>query len=456
MRGCLIVSLVIMFLTSAAWAGTLVSGPMLGYQTHREVLIWVETRGAESVGIRFYPEGQAESGRLIVVEEPASTLAGVQPIRFVLPLLEPGTTYQYEVEIDGERVIFAEPLSFKTTRQFEWRGHPPDFSFLFGSCAYFNDPPYDRPGRAYGGDTGIFRAMAASGADFMIWGGDNTYLREADFSSPSGIWYRYSKDRSHPDLQPLLRAMPHYATWDDHDFGPNNSNRAYTLKDVSLAAFNAYWGNLTAGEANNPGIYHRFQWGDAIFLVLDNRYHRDESELDGDKYPKSQYGDRQLAWLKQQLVGFREGGAARHTPIRFIVTGGQFLSNNDYRGAEGHVRYQAEREEILRFIREHRIPGVIFLTGDVHYTELQRHPDILPYPVYELTSSPLTSGAHSRALSSASTRVDGTVVQDRNYCQISLSGPPANRLITFRSFDPEGRELWSHSVAAADLRWPDP
>ena len=30
-------------------AGTLVSGPMLGYQAHREALIWVETKNAHTL-----------------------------------------------------------------------------------------------------------------------------------------------------------------------------------------------------------------------------------------------------------------------------------------------------------------------------------------------------------------------------------------------------------------------
>lgn len=52
-----------------------------------------------------------------------------------------------------------------------------------------------------------------------------------------------------PDKQRLYAAMPHYATWDDHDFGPNNSNSSYSLKGTTLKAFTTYWANPSWGGA---------------------------------------------------------------------------------------------------------------------------------------------------------------------------------------------------------------
>jgi alkaline phosphatase D len=440
-------------------AGRLVSGPMLGYQTHRECMVWVETENADTVTVEFWPADRPEAIRRVVNAMPWVSPAGGQPQRFVLPLLEMGTTYEYRVLIDNEPVALPGPLIFRTTAQWEWRQRPatpPDFSFLFGSCAYFNDTPYDRPGTPYGAGTEIFTHMARSGADFMLWGGDNLYLRESDWSSESGIWYRYRQDRATPDLQPLLAAMPHYGTWDDHDFGPNNSNAGYEFKDVTLAAFKAYFGNRTWGEPDNPGVYGKFQWGDAAFFVLDNRYHRDESETNADAFPeKSQYGAKQMAWLRQNLLSMLEGNNRRHSPIRFIVTGGQFLSERLYPGSEDHHRYQRERQEIIDLIRTHRIPGVIILSGDVHYTELVRRDDLLPYPLYELTSSPLSSGAFSRTLEPVQGRIEGTAVQDQNYCKIAISGPAAERIITITCYSKTGELLWQQVIQANDLRWPE-
>ena len=436
-------------------AGTLVSGPMLGYQTHREVAIWLETADAEKVSLTYQVADQPDTARSQTVTQPWTSPAGGQPHTFILPVLEMGATYTYSIAIDGETITRPYPLRFKTQDQFEWRTPPPDFSFLFGACSYFNEPQYDRPGRGYGQGVEIFETMGRSGADFMIWGGDNLYLRESDWSSASGIWYRYQTDRRTPELQAFLAAMPHYATWDDHDFGPNNSNKAYELKHVTLDAFTRYWANRTWGEPANPGVYGKFQYADAAFFVMDNRYHRDESEIDPAVYPgKSQYGPSQLDWLKQNLASLREGNNRRHSPIRFIVTGGQFTSDRTYPGAEGHAVFPDEREEILHFIRDHQIPGIIILSGDVHYTELTRRTDLLHYPLYELTSSPLSSGAHTRDLSDDPARIPGTAVQKPNYCRVALSGPAEDRLITLTSHDADGTLIWTHEIRANDLRWP--
>jgi alkaline phosphatase D len=151
-----------------------------------------------------------------------------------------------------------------------------------------------------------------------------------------------------------------------------------------------------------------------------------------------------------------EGNNRRHSPIRFIVTGGQFLSERLYPGSEDHHRYQRERQEIIDLIRTHRIPGVIILSGDVHYTELVRRDDLLPYPLYELTSSPLSSGAFSRTLEPVPGRIEGTAVQDQNYCKIAISGPAAERVITITCYSKTGEQLWQQVIQVNDLRWPEP
>ncbi len=443
-----------------ATAARLVSGPLLGYQTHREVAIWLEAEGAKEISLTYTrtdlpPDTAPDSPVTVTLPAPAPTPAGGQPVKFVLGPLAMGATYSYTLALDGTPAPRPYPLTFKTTDQHEFRRAAPDFSFLLGSCAYFNDAPYDRPGRSYGsGREDIWVSMAASGADFMLWLGDTLYLREADFSSASGIWYRHRTDRATPALQPFLAAMPHYATWDDHEYGPNNANSDWPLNHVARAAFEAYWPNQTFGtEADPTAINHRFQWGDAVFLLMDNRTHRTDSTLpDTPEYRKTQYGTAQLAWLKQQLASRNEGGARRHQKITFIVTGSQFLAERFYPGSEDHHRFQAEREEILAFIRDNRIGGVVFLSGDVHYTEVLRREGALPYPLHEFTSSALTAGAHTAKLPEDAGRV--LAVQQNNYCRIALSGPPETRVLTFTSHDETGAELARHAVNLADLAWP--
>ena len=319
------VSFALTVFCAASHAGELLSGPLLGYRARRETAIWLETKNAQTVTLTYQRAGKPDTVRALTHTAPAVTPSGGQPQQFVLPLLEMGAAYEYSLAIDGTPVTRDWPFTFRTAGQWEWRTPPPDFKFLFGTCAYLNDEPYDRPGTPYGKGTTIFKHMAESGADFMIWGGDNWYYREADFDSVSGLWYRAGHDRATPDLQKLFGVMHHYATWDDHDYGSNDANKSYELKATALEIFKAYWPNQTFGEPDNPGVYQKFSWSDAMFILMDNRYHRDDTTFDEKLRPeKSQYGPKQLEWLKQSLLQAQQ---LNHYTFKFVVTGGQVITS---------------------------------------------------------------------------------------------------------------------------------
>ena len=48
-------------------AGSLVSGPMLGYNAHREVLVWLEVKDAKSVELAYWPAGKPEAAERLIV-----------------------------------------------------------------------------------------------------------------------------------------------------------------------------------------------------------------------------------------------------------------------------------------------------------------------------------------------------------------------------------------------------
>ena len=235
---------------TSAGNGLLISGPMLGYSEHRSVLIWLEvSKEVHEVEIKYsenkLPPYQTKKYNGQLGEE-------FNPLRIEIGGLKMNTIYKYEIYLNGEKSETKYPLMFRTKELWEWRNPPPDFSFLLGSCAYINDAEYDRPGEPFGQDVKIFDAMKNKDSDFMIWLGDNIYLREADWSSSAGIVYRYNQVRSQPYLQDFLASRPHYAIWDDHDYGPNDANSSYELKDISLKWFKKYWGNQTYGEEHGP------------------------------------------------------------------------------------------------------------------------------------------------------------------------------------------------------------
>jgi alkaline phosphatase D len=439
-------------LAGAAFAGALVSGPMLGYRAHREVFLWVETKDASKVTLAYWRAGQPETTRTMEQAAPSPTPAGGQILHFRPGLLEPGAAYEYRLAIDGVAQTLPHPATFQTQPLWEWRAPAPDFKFITGSCAYINDPAYDRPGTPYGRTVRTFELMGESDAEFVVWLGDNWYYREADFDSISGLWYRAQHDRAAPELSRLFATKHHYATWDDHDYGPNDSNSSYEYKDEALKIFQAYWGNHSYGERDNPGVYTKFYWSDAAFFLMDNHYHRDAATLNQDLHPeKRQWGRRQLEWLKQSLIAAKE---LRHFKFLFIATGNQMLQVRQ--SEESHQEYRREREELLQFIREQEITGVIFLTGDVHHSGLYRRQLAKGGPwVYEVTSSPLSSGSWKVEESYKATDpylVKDTLVGDQNFVTVEVRGPKDAREAVFTCIDKQGAVRFTHTVPLSDLQ----
>ena len=446
--------------TSLCAAGRIVAGPMLGYQEHREVLVWLETEGAGRVELSVRPATSDAPSRLVPATRSLTNPIGTHVHHFVVDGLVAGQAYSYAIMLDGTAQPAATPLTFRAKTQWEWRGDPPVVRFLVGSCSYINDPPYDRPSGPtrppYGASPEIFRNMAKHGGDFMLWLGDNLYLREQDWSSRYGIFYRYSADRRAEAVQPLLAAMHHYGTWDDHEFGPNDSSRSYELKDTTLEAFRWYWPMRSAGETDNAGIYTRFVQGDAEIFVLDGRYHRDASALADATPGKSFLGPRQLAWLKSALS---DSNANSNIALRFIAVGSQFLNPMAY--DENLSRYPQERADILDFILKNKIGGVVFLTGDRHFGEFSRLERAGAPPVLELTSSSLTAGANRRPVTEGEkwaeaknpVRVPGSIIVENNFGEITLTGPRRARILGFTAYNREGKALWSTSVPVADLQF---
>jgi alkaline phosphatase D len=424
----------------------LISGPMLGYVEHREALIWLQvTEQVTDINIKYFPAGKPALAKTIHYD--GILRETFNPEKIILENLDMNAAYDYEIYLNNKKQVFPYPLTFKTKDTWEFRRPAPDFSFIFGSCAYINDPVYDRPGEPYGRDPRIFDTMAKTNADFMLWIGDNTYTREADWTSKSGFYYRYTHTRKNRQLQHLLASVPNYAIWDDHDYGPNDGNASFELKDVSLQAFKDFWGNKTFGETDNPGVYTKFTWSDCDFFLLDDRYYRSGEALHDSATEKKYLGDRQLTWLKNGLLSSR-------ATFKFVTIGNQVLNPlNDF---ESYRSYREEYDELMQFIKEYRIPGIIFLTGDRHISDLIKVQPEGMYPLFDITSSPLTSRSFARFAETKEFnnpyRVVPAAVTDQNFIKIEVSGARNNRMATVAAITVDNKRVWTYEIKEMELK----
>jgi alkaline phosphatase D len=425
----------------SAWAFQLKAGPMVGAGGMRAALIWLQGDSAARVQVEYWNASHADDKRRSAPLDLSPS--GDYTAKIEIDALEPGQTYDYRVLADGKPPAIDQPLELRTPPLWRWRGDPPDFTLLTGSCAYINEPAYDRPGKPYGDGYGIFQTMARLHPDLTVWLGDNLYFREADFTSRWGMRYRYARDRALKGLQPLLQTGRHVAIWDDHDYGPNDSNRSFIFKDESLTLFKRYWANPSFGLPELPGVFTVVSYGDADIFMLDDRYYRDGDAMP-DKLQMAMFGPGQIAWLENALLNST-------ATFKIIAAGGQML--NDFDAYEGWNHFPAERDPFLAWIARAKINGIMFLSGDRHHTELLRvmRPD--GYPFYELTCSPLTSGPHD--ISGERNKpilVPGTLVGERNFCSMRFEGAGDQRRVVLRSFDAAGKELWQHEIRASELK----
>lgn len=421
------------------------AGPMLGYVEMMEANIWVQTTEPATVSITYWPKAKPDSFMVGGSYETTKKTSNTAHIKLVN--LKPGTTYGYRIFINGEEVSRSYPTEFKTQELWQWRKPAPDFSFALGSCLYINDKPYDRPGKPYGGNPDILLQISKLNPDLMLWLGDNIYFREADFYSPERMDYRYRDGRSISEMQPLLAKAINLAIWDDHDYGPNNSDHTYRMRQAALRLFKNYWFNPMYGTDETQGVFFRYKYSDVEFFMMDDRIHR---APDHKKDPEKAYlGNGQLKWLEDALVN-------SDATFKFIAVGNQVT--NQYQDGETYSSYPAEYKRLMNFIRDQKIEGVVFLSGDRHFTELLKtdYPGL--YPIYEYTSSPLTSGTFSSLDKTEefknSQTVDGTLIyKERNFGIIDVSGKRGDRTLTLKAYNRKGEKRWEYKINENDLEF---
>jgi len=238
--------------------------------------------------------------------------------------------------------------------------------------------------------------ILANKPDYFIFGGDNIY---SDTYNMELQWKKYQQMAALPGFQKLKKSAVLFATWDDHDYGLNDSGEEFREKVASRENFFRFW-NLpkNSPRRKNPGICDakivtldgkRIQ-----FIILDTRYFRSElikREIRGEgegRYTQNTrkdatiLGTAQWTWLEKQLM--------EPADIRLIVSSIQVIPEEH--NWEAWKRFPEEHKKLYRLIKSTKADGVVFLTGDRHMAEISRNDKAVGYPLYDITSSGLNMG----------------------------------------------------------------
>lgn len=418
------------------------SGPMVGYCEFKEAMIWLQTNKNENVRIDYYVQDNPK--QVFSSDTFTSSKENGFTYHILLDKLVPNTKYTYSVFINNKLIILPYETTFLSKKLWEWRTDAPDFKVAFGSCNYVNEPEVDRPGTPYGSNHKIFESIAAKNPEIMLWGGDNIYLREVDYDSKTGIYHRYSHSKRIKEIQPLLAKAQNFAIWDDHDFGPNDSDRSFYNKYVTQQAFKDFWANKSYGSNSNQkeGTYSTFNWNDAQFFLLDDRFFRSPNDrLTGEK---TMLGKEQFEWLIDGLTNSKAN-------FKIIVLGGQLLNTNADK--ENYGSYPDEKARLLQELVDNKIKGVLFLTGDRHFSELSALNRAATYPIYDWTVSPLTSGVATSMARKENNllRVEGSAFFEHNFGTLEFTGNKTARQLKLTLFNTKGEELWTKLILKKEL-----
>lgn len=411
----------------------LVTGPVLGTVTSTTARLWIAYRGAGDNVVSLMDTASKTVFHPTKFEK-ISDKKGNFALNLDFTGLQPGAVYKVQYALD--------PAAIRPKCIFKTQEAVPvsDVKFLLGSCAYLS-PGFARiafPGNA----VKIFYAMKRKQSDFMVWLGDNTYYMFKDYKNYDNMFERQLKIRNGFFLlSDFLNGQANYAIWDDHDYGWNDADSTFPQKQDALKVFRGFWPNDFTRNDTTEGIYYSFRYYDAEFFMTDNRWFlQPEGDTAG-----SFLGHRQSEWLKENL---KKSDAA----FKFICIGSQVISDAWY--DDSYAKYPRERNQLLDFVAENNIPGVIFLTGDKHFTELSKR-EWKGYPFYDFTCSPLTAPIlPTKNLKGFvnTYSITSTILYKKNFGQLSITGEAGNRTLKMEVFGMGGQKKWEYSVNANDLK----
>jgi alkaline phosphatase D len=241
--------------------------------------------------------------------------------------------------------------------------------------------------------------MAREELDFVVHLGDYIYENEGrenrvrkhlgkEIESLDDYRIRYAQYKTDPLLQAMHARCPWMVVWDDHELDNNCAGSICQDKEVDPAtflkrranAYQAYYEMMPLRARSLPRgpdmrLYRTLTFGQLAQLqMLDTRQYRtDQPNGDGAHDINEQalspqgtmLGARQLGWLQRSLT--------QSTAQWNVLAQQTMMGLVDHRRGErrafpmdGWPGYAYERQRLIEFLDERRVPNPVVLTGDYH------------------------------------------------------------------------------------------
>ena len=243
--------------------------------------------------------------------------------------------------------------------------------------------------------------------DELILLGDNMYADSLGWdrnfipADEAALRHQYALLSNDPGFQQVVADAGGSisATFDDHDYGINNGDKTYPLRNLSQHLFNDFLGiPLDSPRRQQSGVYSsKLVEGVPLgkeatlsykVIMLDSRSNKDTpGTLRGDFL-----GEEQWAWLERELADARPD-------VIFLGSSIQVLPDDKVL-EETWSDFPQARARLVQMIANAAAPNIFILSGDVHTGEVLQskcrfknesdYPFYEQFRLYEFTSSGLT------------------------------------------------------------------
>ncbi len=299
-----------------SWAG--------GVTAHGATVVAELVDGARRARLRVTPVSSGAVGTASVVSVGADHV-----VRLSVDGLHPGTDYRYRIEVDGE---------LDNARGFGVLGTAPavagSLTVAFGACA------------RTGSNGAVYDAIRALRPDLYVATGDLHYGNPSrdDVELFANL---YRQTLTAPAQAALYRAVPIAYVWDDHDYGPNDAGATAPTR----AAYDRYVPHHTLAAGQGGAIHQAFTMGRVRFVLTDTRSERTATSM---------LGDRQRAWLAQELVA----ASRRHALVVWVDPDPWIAPAKP--GADDWGGYAEERRELADVLATADVRNLVMVAGDAH------------------------------------------------------------------------------------------
>ena len=194
---------------------------------------------------------------------------------------------------------------------------------------------------------------------------------------------KYALVRSDKNLQKVHALFPMVTTWDDHEVQDNYAGKPSDGglppgKHFSLArkraGYRAFFEAMPLYDQGSPGdrIYRSLSFGRAVELImLDERQYRDNQPCNDAVAPPCTELPNKRAFLGAKQMSFFKG-RLKKSRAAWKVVGNELMmmpakvGPDTYYGYDPWQGYPTEREEVCKYVVDHGIKDVIYVTGDIH------------------------------------------------------------------------------------------